>query len=332
MGFRAAAGNRPGPPRPPPVTDPTDDPTPLLLTVAAAEAGARLDRWLADRLPAVGRRGARALCDAGRVRDGGGRRLPKATRVEAGHVVRVEGAAAAAGPRAAIPGDDPRVRVAHADGAVVVLDKPPGMATVPLAPGETGTVANVLAARFPETAAIDPVERGLLQRLDRDTSGLVAAARTPAAFERLLAARRAGAFRKTYVAVVAGAPAGPGVLDGPIEDAGRGRARVAAGGRSAQTRILDVTPVFGLPFPAALVRVEARTGARHQVRVHLAHAGHPLLGDAAYGGPAVPGLGRHALHAAGLVLPGAPGEAPVAVESPLPPDLGTLVDKGAGGG
>ena len=191
----------------------------------------------------------------------------------------------------------------------VVVAKPAGMHTAPLRAGEEGTLLGWVLARFPEVAGVPglkPVEPGLLHRLDGDTSGLVLVARTPEAWQALLAAARAGRFVKHYRAIVSvavGAPEGTrqllmeparvltSELPLPIESAfrawGPGRRRVAAlppsvagGGRLYRTTILAIEQQAGPPAETFFrVLVELATGFRHQVRVHLGAVGLPIAGD-----------------------------------------------------
>ena len=301
------------------------------LVVEAAQDGMRLDRFLTERLDGLGRAGARALVDGGGVRVDG-RFRKRGERVRAGETVTV----ASAPPRsdfAAAPDPDLALPVLFEDAHLVVVDKPPGVPSHPLAPGEVGTVASSLVARFPEMASVgySPREPGIVHRLDTDTSGLLLAARTPAAFEALRDALRAGRIDKRYVAACAGRAPGPRLLDWPIANHPKDKRRVVAcldsiemgrlRARPAETEVLEVRHVG----ERSRVQVRARSARRHQVRAHLAAWGYPLLGDPLYGGPETPGLARHALHASalGLVHP-ITGE-DVVIAAPLPADLAALL-------
>jgi 23S rRNA pseudouridine1911/1915/1917 synthase len=233
---------------------------------------------------------------------------------------------------------------------VAVLEKPAGMPAHPLRPDETGTLANVIIARWPATREIGFARRepGLLHRLDTDTSGLVVVAKTAAAFDALRAASRDGKVTKRYLALVEGRVAAEGRVDYPLvphrKDPKRVEAvtphvRLRAGTRTheAQTRYrpvraLSVPPaaVGGIPGEYTLVEVELETAFRHQVRVHLATVGHPLVGDVLYRGPDASselGLSRHFLHATEVVFthPGT-GEF-TRVTSALPKDLAGVLDR-----
>jgi len=185
----------------------------------------------------------------------------------------------------------------------LIVDKPAGMAVHPLAPGETGTLANAVAARYPECADASPASRegGAVHRLDLETSGCVAFARDREAWEELRGELKGKRAEKRYLALAVGRLEGKGFRPRPAET----RYEVAR-------RFRDYT----------LVEVELVTGVMHQIRAHLAYLGHPVAGDLLYGGEAarVPLLGRHFLHAAHLALLG-PGDERIEAVSPLPADL-----------
>ena len=235
-----------------------------------------------------------------------------------------------AGPPAPDPAAPLRVLALHP--RLLVVDKPAGVAVHPLAPGEGGTLANAVAARYPECveASPEPREGGAVQRLDLETSGCVVFARDREAWEELHEALRARRVEKLYLALVAGRVAGGGVLSVPLAQRG-GRVlpapddvaaeRLAAKGaaiRAAETHY-DVERAFER---FTLLRVRIVTGVMHQIRAHLAYLGHPVAGDVAYGGEAaaVPGLPRQFLHAWKVALD-APGGGRVEAESPLPAEL-----------
>ncbi len=221
----------------------------------------------------------------------------------------------------------------HADAHVVLADKPAGMPSHPLKPGETGTAANALVARFPELASVGaaPREGGLVHRLDIDTSGLLLAARTEPAYAALRAQFGARAVEKGYLALVAGELHAGGEIDVPLAHDPHDPRKVRAASdpewaeahraRPASTRF---TPVERRPG-FTLVDVEIATGVLHQIRAHLAFIGHPLAGDSLYGGPHLPGLSRHFLHAARLAFAHPDGTRP-RFDSPLPPDLSSVLE------
>jgi 23S rRNA pseudouridine1911/1915/1917 synthase len=256
---------------------------PNSFTVAAGEGG-RLDLLLAARFPSVGRRRWGELFAAGWV-EVDGRRARKGDRVTPGARVSLTGAPPAGDALAPDPAPDDPLDVLHVDPRVVAIAKPAGVPSHPLRAGERGTAANALVARFPECAAAgrDAREAGLVHRLDRGTSGVLVAARDAAAWRALRAGLSSGGADKRYLALVAG-HADPGASDTPLCQRGR-RAYLARpgdrGALPAETAWEPVSHAGGL----TLVRAHATTGRMHQVRAHLAAAGHPLAGDPLYGGP-----------------------------------------------
>ncbi|MCA9530320.1 MAG: RluA family pseudouridine synthase [Myxococcales bacterium] len=303
------------------------------LDVGVEGAGARVDRWLAERLPALSRARAKRLAEEGLVRVNG-RRVRKSHRLEAGDVVVLEVALDALDARA-VPDPDLPLSVLLEDADLVVVDKAAGVPSHPLRAGERGTVANALLARYPEMAGVGYSDRepGLVHRLDVDTSGALLAARGAEAFERLRAALRAGRVDKRYVALVEGVVVAPRVVDVPIANrpGDQGRVRVCEDARDAErlharaamTEVLATTQVGA----GSLVEVRAHTATRHQVRAHLAALGHPLVGDVAYGGPVLPGLARHFLHASVIAFEHPRTGAAIEVRAPMPAELAAALDR-----
>jgi 23S rRNA pseudouridine1911/1915/1917 synthase len=290
--------------------------------VEAASTGERLDRWLAQNIEGVGRRGATELCAARRVLVNG-RAAAKALRLAAGDVVSLledPNASVAAEPEAALD-----VRLERAE--LVVVNKPAGQATAPLEAGERGTLAGALLARYPEMRGIGHRARepGLLHRLDTQTSGLVLAARTAEAFVALSQALEAERLEKRYLAIVEDRSLPDrGKIELALSVEPRGSGRVVAleepreGARLRRSVFQTLERRGGL----ALVQVSVERAFRHQVRVHLAHSGWPIAGDRMYGGRMAPALGeRHALHACYVAWAGDARVAAFTVESVLPEDL-----------
>jgi 23S rRNA pseudouridine1911/1915/1917 synthase len=268
--------------------------------VDEAEAGLRLEQLLRRRLPALSRGAVLRLIARGLVRVDG-RLEPKGTRVRAGQRLEVELASADEQP---IAQPELPLEVLRVTGDWIALCKPAGMPTHPLFPGETGTLANALVARFPECAAASPAAReaGLAHRLDTSTSGVILAARSQQAYDELRRQFSSEAIRKRYLALVAGSLLGTGSIDCPLRAAPGDRRRVQAAAEGSSAAQPARSDFWALQQRAgfSLVSVETHTGRRHQVRVHLAHLGHPLAGDLLYGGPAVEGLRGAFLHAAEL--------------------------------
>ncbi len=220
---------------------------------------------------------------------------------------------------------DVRFAVVHSDDDVIVVDKPAGLVVHPGHGHPGGTLVNGLLARYPEVARVgDPQRPGIVHRLDRGTSGLLVVARSERSHRALVDALARHEVRRSYLAVVLGHPeSGRGLIDAPI---GRSpshatRMAVVSGGRAARTRY-EVLERFTRPRRAALLRFDLETGRTHQIRVHGAAIGHPVLGDSTYGGgTSTVGLARPFLHAAALafVHPGSGEE--LSFESELPEDL-----------
>jgi 23S rRNA pseudouridine1911/1915/1917 synthase len=269
--------------------------------VAPDQAGARVDRFVASALPGLSVAAARRLVDGGAVKVDG-RRAKKGAHLAAGQTIEIDDARGAlAGPNArAVRADSALpLTVLVVDEAFVAVDKPAGLPSHPQAAGEIGTAANALVARFPECASAspDPREGGLVHRLDRGTSGVLIAARSAAAWSGLRAALSRTDGEKTYLAEVVGAPADTGASDAPIGRVGRRGARVRTDGGGRNPLPAHTTWEAIARRPATtLVRVHLSKGRAHQVRAHLAAAGHPIVGDDLYGG----GDGDLHLHAASV--------------------------------
>jgi len=225
--------------------------------------------------------------------------------------------------------------VLHTTPKVLVVDKPAGQATAPLRAGETGTLANAVVGHHPELAGIgySAREPGIVHRLDTETSGLVVVARTAEAFSALRDALQFEQIHKEYLLVCASSELpDEGTIEIPIANHPKDKKRVYPcvhprdvmryAPRPAITRYR----VERRSGAWALVRAEAPRAIRHQLRAHFAAIEHPLAGDELYGGEVVPGLDRHALHAARVAYDGG-GDRDLAFEvaSPLPPDLAALV-------
>lgn len=259
-------------------------PVPIHLEVTQEEAGIRLDVYLAYRVPQLSRRGAQALIETGDALVNG-RVAPKSQELAPGDLVEL----ARLGPgNWQEPAPDPHApfEVVQVDDDIVAINKPAGMPSVPLSPTELYTVAGALRAHFPECASIGhrPGDGGLLQRLDRGTSGLMLAGRNRSAFEFLRAEQEQGRMPKAYLAVVPDVDLPPRI-DYRLAPAGTGGARMrptASGGIAATTELALVARGRGL----ALVRATILHGARHQIRAHLSSCGAPIVGDELYGGDA----------------------------------------------
>jgi 23S rRNA pseudouridine1911/1915/1917 synthase len=289
------------------------------------QAGERIDKVVTRHLSDIGRRGARELFAERRVIVDG-RVARKGDRAGQGAevVVHLEENEFAA------PEPDLPLRVILETQEVVVVGKPAGQPSAPIRIGQTGTLANAIIARYPETLGVGYRSRepGLLHRLDTQTSGLLVVARTRSVFDRLRQALSEGRIEKRYLAVVsAGGAKDSGVVDECLapDPADTRRVRVAPrgspGARPAVTRFRAIRS--GARF--RLLEVEVSHAYRHQVRAHLSWIGAPIAGDALYGGDSVPALGeRHALHASYVAWAGDDVVPAFSVEDPLPPELEAL--------
>jgi 23S rRNA pseudouridine1911/1915/1917 synthase len=270
------------------------------------------------QLAALSRTRLKALILAGRVAIGGRTIRDPGHHVNAGDTVAVEVPA----PEAAVPqGEAIALAVVHEDDDLIIIDKPAGLVVHPAAGNRTGTLVNALIAHCGASlSGIGGVQRpGIVHRLDKDTSGLMVVAKHDRA-HRALAAQFAdkgrGGLERGYLAFVWGAPDRPrGTIDKPIDRHPHARERMAvrAGGRAAVTHweVLERYAGEDGTAVASLLACRLETGRTHQIRVHLAAIGHPLLGDGVYGsgfktkaallpGPAraaLAALGRQALHA-----------------------------------
>lgn len=287
--------------------------------IAPHEVG-RIDRALAGRYPHVGRRTLARLFAGGLVRvDGAVAR--KGDRVTSGAEVTLQVSPDRADD--VVADADPRVVVVYEDASLIAVAKPSGMPSHPLNPGETGTAANAIVAQFGDCAdaSSDRREAGLVHRLDTDTSGVLIAARTPAAWRALRDAFSGHAVDKTYLALVCGDVA-DGSCDEPLSRTGK-RVHVAAGGLSAETHWQRAERYAR----HTLLRVRTHHGRRHQVRVHLAHVGHPICGDPLYGGCDLDGITGQFLHAASVRLRHPIDDRELVVEAPLPAARAALLER-----
>ncbi len=285
------------------------------LEVPPDAAGLRVDVWLAGAL-ALPRARVKELLDRGAVRIGG-RPPRKGDRTVAGATVEVT--LEREDPRP-VPQPELPLSILHLDPQLVAMDKPAGMPSHPLEPGERGTVVNALVARHPECvdASADPREGGLVHRLDSLTSGVLLAARTPEAWRTVREAFTGRRVDKRYLAVVTGPVADDGEIDLPLRHRGdHVEPALSGGGREARSAF----QVLARSADAALLEVRIHTGVLHQIRAHLAAIGAPVLGDTSYGGRAHPGLDRFFLHAARLGLVHPVSKSPLSISSPLPPQL-----------
>jgi 23S rRNA pseudouridine1911/1915/1917 synthase len=316
------------------------------LVVAAEEAGERLDRVLAARVAELSRSRHKALILAGRVAIDGATIRDPDHRVNAGGTIVLD---LPPPEELAIGAEDIPLEVVFEDDELIVIDKPAGLVVHPAAGNWTGTLVNALVAHCGETlSGVGGVKRpGIVHRLDKDTTGLMVVAKTDRA-HRALSAQfadhgRTGPLRRGYLAFVWGAPDRPrGTIDKPIDRHPRARDKMAVreGGREAITHWEVLERYIGTDGEtvASLLACRLETGRTHQIRVHLAAIGHPLLGDDVYGGgfktkanqlrpeakEALDALGRQALHAYLLTIEHPSQGKNLEFRSELPDDLRRL--------
>jgi 23S rRNA pseudouridine1911/1915/1917 synthase len=299
----------------------------VIETIPPALDGERVDRVVALVLGTT-RTQAVLLIDEGRVLLDGRPVTQRSRRVRAGE--QIELPEVQLGPVLPEPDASVPFRVVHEDDDVIVIDKPAGVVVHPGAGNPSGTLVNGLLARFPELAEVgDPARPGIVHRLDKGTSGLLVVARTEASYEDLVEQLSSREVHRGYRALAWGEFASPaGVIDAPIGRSDRDPTKmvVSLAGREARTHY-EVDHTYHDPVTVSLLTCELETGRTHQIRVHLAAIGHPVVGDARYRGVR-PGLhmARPFLHAASLrfVHPGTGDEA--GFTSPLPDDLVAVLD------
>jgi 23S rRNA pseudouridine1911/1915/1917 synthase len=315
----------------------------LEVIVGGDEGSVRLDRVLAARQPSLSRSRLKGLILAGSVSIGTTAIRDPAYHVGKGDTITIDvPEAVAAEPE----GEDIALDVVHEDDDIIVINKPKGLVVHPAAGHASGTLVNALIAHCGSSlSGIGGVRRpGIVHRLDKDTTGLMVAAKNDGAHQSLTAQfadhGRTGAMERGYLAFVWGVPNRQrGTVDAPIDRHPHAREKMAVreGGREAITH-WEVQQTFagadGKPV-ASLLACRLETGRTHQIRVHLAHIGHPLLGDSVYGphfktkasylGPegraALAALGRQALHAYLLVIEHPRSGEILHWESPFPEDL-----------
>jgi 23S rRNA pseudouridine1911/1915/1917 synthase len=286
-------------------------------------AGLRLDQALARLFPEHSRTRLQTWVRDGRVTVDAGRADVK-RKVWGGERVAVA--------RAPAPADDAyrpqaiALAIVHEDDALLVVDKPAGLVVHPGHGNREGTLANALLHHAPQLAAVP--RAGIVHRLDKDTSGLLVVAKTPAAHTSLVRQLAARTVEREYLALVHGAVAADGHVDAPIgrHRTARTRMAVSARGKPARTRYRVLERFAG----ATLLAVTLETGRTHQIRVHMQAIGHPLVGDPTYGrrgrgdGP-LGSFPRQALHAARLKLMHPVTGRACEWRAPAPPDLGAAL-------
>ena len=304
-----------------------EHPPQFSLTVEPASGGPRLDAWLARHRPEHSRSRWQAL-----IRDGqvvvNGRPSAADQAVHPGEIVAWQEPPPA--PARLMP-EARELDILYEDAEVLVLNKPPGLVVHP-APGHpAGTLVNALLYHCEDLEGIGGEQRpGIVHRLDKDTTGLLVVAKTERAQRDLVEQFRGRRVHKQYLALVWGHPTPP-----------RGTIRTLIGRHAAHRQKMSAQVESGRPAvthyrteetfaDTALVRVDLETGRTHQIRVHMAHIGHPILGDAVYGRarrPLAAAPRRQMLHAARLAFQHPGTGAELEFDAPLPDDFRALLDR-----
>ena len=299
--------------------------TPEQILVPAEDAGKRLDAFLAEQVEDLTRSAAARLCEEGRVRLGE-KPLAKNYRLTGGETLTVD--LPEPEPIDAVPQNIP-LDIVYEDEDVIVINKPKGLVVHP-APGHPdGTLVNALLYHCGESlsgigGALRP---GIVHRIDRDTSGLIIAAKNDFAHQKLSAQLQDHTLARVYRCIVVGSlPQEAGTVDAPIgrHPTDRKKMAVISGGRSAVTHYQVLEHLRGHSY----VECRLETGRTHQIRVHMAHLGHPILGDTVYGAKRpVPGLQGQCLHAMGLKFIHPRTEQLVELSCPLPEEFLRQLEK-----
>jgi 23S rRNA pseudouridine1911/1915/1917 synthase len=302
-----------------------------LVQVTFDDAGARLDRFLTGVLAGVSRSQLQRLIASGHVRVDGLPARPS-LRLRPGQSVSVEL------PEPHEPHDEAEalpLAILYQDASLAVVVKPAGMVVHPGAGHERGTLVNALLHHLDDLSGIGRERRpGIVHRLDRGTSGLMVVAKTDAAHEALARQFRDRAIEKEYIALVWGAVVAGRRIDAPIGRDPVQRKKMSARSRRSREAVTRIVRAEPIGRALTLVRVAIHTGRTHQIRVHLSAIGHPIVGDALYGGArrrvagdlrAVTRLERPFLHAARLAFRHPIDGRRMEFESPLPDDLSAVL-------
>lgn len=295
----------------------------MVLSVLGSEAGERLDRYLAARLASTSRSSVQKLIASGQVTVNGGAERARYAVAEGDtivvHLPEMEPLESVAPP----------LVILYEDDALLILDKPAGLVVHEAAGHKGETLVSVLRAQRPllATAGMDPRRPGIVHRLDKDTSGVLAVAKSLASLTALQRQFRRREVTKQYLALVYGSPApSRAAIEAPIQrdEANRARMAVSPEGRYARTEY-EVLERFK---DVSLVSVNLMTGRTHQIRVHMATIGYPVVGDRTYGrrreALAVP---RQMLHAQRLTLTHPLSGERMSFEAPVPADIQAVLDR-----
>jgi 23S rRNA pseudouridine1911/1915/1917 synthase len=310
----------------------------IALVVAPGDAGERLDRFLTRSVPDLSRARAQRLIQEGAVSVTGVPAVKASQPVETGTEIAVE--LRSGPPSSTIVPEAIALDVLHEDADVVVLNKPAGMVMHPAPGHSSGTLVHALAHRFGDrlSAVASGARPGIVHRLDRGTSGVLVVALTDRAHQHLSNQFAKRTVRKEYLALVYGCPdEASGSIDIAIGRDPKDRKRISTRARQARAAVTDWRRIEAFPG-FALIEALPRTGRTHQIRVHLAHIHHAIVGDADYAGrqwrgvpeghirSLVRAFERPALHAHRLAFAHPTTGAPMAFQAPLAPDIEELLD------
>lgn len=298
----------------------------LRFPVPADAEGVRLDVWLAAQRLAPTRSQIKIAAEAGRLTVDD-RAVRVSHRLRAGEVVVL-----LAGPPAegagGVEAEAIPLEILFEDSSLLAVNKPAGMVVHPAVGNRCGTLVNALLGRYPAALLPGEIARaGIVHRLDRDTSGVILVARSVAAHESLARQFRERSVKKVYWAVVHGRVSRAERIDAPIGRHPTERKRMSVHGRPARAAVTDLKP---LEFYRGATLVEARplSGRTHQIRVHLAARGWPILGDRVYGGARGPRpIGRQALHAMSIEFAHPDNGERLLIQAPLPGDFQALLQQ-----
>ena len=305
------------------------------IRLESAHAGWRLDRALADAVPTMSRERLKSLIRAGALEAAGAALPDPATKVRGNEIFLL-----------AVPEPEPAhneaqdipLRVVFEDEHLLVVDKPAGLVVHPAAGNRDGTLVNALLHHCGDSlSGIGGVARpGIVHRIDKDTSGLLAVAKTDVAHEGLAKQFAAHSIERRYLAIVTGVPkANDGTVDAPLARSAANRKKIAIVGGGRGKRAVTHWRRIAVLRDSALVECRLETGRTHQVRVHMASIGHPLLGDPVYGrsgkthGKLLKELQfqRQALHAAELGFVHPVTKHRLSFASAMPPDMQELFNR-----
>jgi len=289
--------------------------------VEASGHGERLDRWLTGLAPEFSRNHLQSLIERGCVTVDG-RALEKvAHKLRAGQRVEVE--LQPTDESRAFRAEPMALALAYEDEHLLVVDKPAGLVVHPAAGNWTGTLMNGLLAHHAAAAALP--RAGIVHRLDKDTSGLMVVGKTLAAVTALTRQIAAREVHREYLALAWGRVDADFTAEQPLRRDPVSRVKMAVApaglGKPARTDVFPLGRGEAQSRAISAVHCVLHTGRTHQIRVHLAHAGHPLVADALYGGAPALGLARQALHAARLSFTHPVTGAALALRAPLPADM-----------